>query len=114
VISTIRSNAIRFSCYLWNLKCSFRLVTEASFRGSDKFRVSVGLCSIGSINRGDGLAVVIITIMSFALLGSFRSKPPTILMSARVVCKGNKDRNWNWKYSEFWFVGDYFLGILRN
>jgi hypothetical protein len=49
------------------------LATEASLRVSDKLRVSVDLCSIEGINGRDGVAVSIITIKSFALLGSFRS-----------------------------------------
>jgi hypothetical protein len=61
----------------WIQYFSVRPFTEASLVGSDKFRVIVGLCSIGGINRRVLVAVSIITIMSFALLGSFRSKPPT-------------------------------------
>jgi hypothetical protein len=35
-------------------------------------------------------------------------------MSVRVVFFGEiKTGTGNWKYSEFCFVGDYFLGILR-
>jgi hypothetical protein len=32
LISSIRPNAIHFSCYLWNVKCAFRLVTEESHK----------------------------------------------------------------------------------
>jgi hypothetical protein len=104
---------MHFSFYLWNLKCSFRLVTEACFRVSVKFSVSVGLRSIRGINKSDRVAVSIITIKSFALLGSFLSKVPTILLFARVVVLGNKDGNCNWKYSKL-FVGEFFRGSLRN